>query len=137
MKQTWKYKTGDSVKGELNPYWKGDKTTSHSLHSWIRDNFNKPESCELCGSTTAKKYDWSNKDHTYSRCREDWQYICRKCHLEYDYKFNGRPKPYATKEGAWSLKYDSCVLCGQVDTPHKSKGKCRRCYNRLQWHDKK
>ncbi len=30
--------------------------------------------------------------------------------------------------GRWSRKYDQCLSCHQADTPHMSKGLCRRCY---------
>jgi hypothetical protein len=130
-KKTWKYKTGDSVRGERNPCWKGDKATTSSLHCWIRDNFQKPDACELCGNKEANLYDWSNKDHKYRRVREDWQYSCRKCHIAYDIQFNGRPKPYSKRQGAWAQKYDHCIDCGKTEAPHDGKGLCRRCSRRV------
>lgn len=33
-------------------------------------------------------------------------------------------------KGIWALEHDKCVSCGQVDSPHKSKGRCVRCYDR-------
>lgn len=74
-------------RGEGNPYWKGDKVKSKSLHSWIKLNFKKIYKCELCGTTRRNtSYDWSNKDHKYSRKRKDWWVLCRGCHMKYDYK---------------------------------------------------
>jgi hypothetical protein len=83
---------GYQKSGSENPFWKGDNVKPRSLHSWIKDNFEKTTNCEICnrqndGSTI---FDWSNKDHKYSRIREDWQFICRGCHIRYDVKYNGR-----------------------------------------------
>lgn len=33
--------------------------------------------------------------------------------------------------GRWSLKYDSCQLCGRSDIKHHSKGYCRSCKERV------
>lgn len=80
-------------KGKGNPSWKGDACGSHSLHSWIADNFSTPDFCELCNEPVeGKACDWSNKDHKYTRKREDWQYAHRGCHMKYDYKMGLRSK---------------------------------------------
>ena len=47
--------------------------------------------------------------------------------------------PFATQaahrrahaRGQWSLAHDACVLCGRSDSPHRSKGRCQRCYRQL------
>lgn len=70
-----------------NPNWKGDEVKKHPLHSWIRDNFKSNGICDFCKKE--KKTEWSNKDHNYSRNREDWQELCRKCHMQYDYDVLG------------------------------------------------
>jgi hypothetical protein len=33
--------------------------------------------------------------------------------------------------GAWSRKHSCCTVCGQTDSPHSSRGRCRRCNQRL------
>ena len=83
----------DKIKGSGNYAWKGDKATVRSIHCWVMDNFVHPETgCENCGSTG--RLDWSNKDHKYSRDRNDWQSLCRSCHIRYDKKHNGyKQKP--------------------------------------------
>lgn len=35
----------------------------------------------------------------------------------------------ALRSGEWSVLYDCCVLCGRADSPHASKGRCRRCWD--------
>jgi hypothetical protein len=32
--------------------------------------------------------------------------------------------------GQWSRRFDRCVLCGRTDSPHASRGRCRRCWDR-------
>lgn len=65
-----------------NSAWKGDSVSYTGIHDWINKNFGKPIKCEKCGS---KIYvDWSNKDHKYSRKKEDWIALCRKCHFKKD-----------------------------------------------------
>lgn len=78
-------------RGEGNPAWKGDSCGVHSLHSWIIDNFGQPDNCETCGKQRlGRSFDWSNKDHKYSRKKEDWQFLCRSCHAKYDIKMGLR-----------------------------------------------
>ncbi len=72
-------------KTSKNPNWKGNKVKKHALHSWIKDNFTKNNVCEICHQE--KRTEWSNKDHKYSRNKLDWQELCRKCHMQYDYKY--------------------------------------------------
>ncbi len=89
----------ENRKKEGNPGWKGDKATFSSIHCWVRENFIKTNECEICGKI--KKLDWSNKNHTYKRIREDWQCVCRSCHQIYDYKYNNRTR---SKNGLVSKK---------------------------------
>ena len=85
--ENWKHTEEFKQKrrGSGNPDWKGDKVGIHSLHSWIKDNWKKIYKCELCKTTKRNTiYDWSNKDHKYTRDRKDWWVLCRKCHMNYD-----------------------------------------------------
>lgn len=72
--------------GEKNYNWKGKHIKYASLHQWINNNFTKSENCDLCKKI--RKLEWSNKNHKYSRKREDWQHICRSCHRRYDLEHN-------------------------------------------------
>ena len=41
------------------------------------------------------------------------------------------PKPKGRGlHGKWSRKFEACVKCGQADSPHASKGRCLRCYQK-------
>lgn len=109
--------------GSLNFSWKGDNVKHSGIHCWVRDNWGKPNLCEHCGTTSAKVYDWSNKDHLYSRKREDWQRLCRSCHNKYDNKtFNMRQKKRN------KVIYEFCVSCNRAGLVTKAKGMCSRCY---------
>jgi len=69
--------------GKNNGMWKGNNAKYFAIHMWVRKHFKKSSACENCG-TTNKKLEWSNKDHKYSRKREDWQCFCRSCHYKFD-----------------------------------------------------
>ena len=61
------------------------------IHLWIVRKLGKPKKCEHCKTTDENKtYDWSNKDHKYSRDPKDWQRLCRSCHCKYDFKYNNK-----------------------------------------------
>lgn len=80
-------------KGNKNPNWKGKEAVPSSIHGWVKNNFEKPEKCEICKKR--KGIDWSNKDHRYKRKRDDWQYTCRPCHMAYDIKKGIRKYEYS------------------------------------------
>ena len=83
------FKKGDGL-NENNVLWKGDDAKPSAKHYWVYRKFGRPETCEICGKTGLRgtKIQWSNKDHKYSRNREDWQRICPSCHSYYDRKYN-------------------------------------------------
>lgn len=71
-----------------------ENLTYSGIHAWVRRNWGQAieaGKCELCGieNLGSWKIHWANKDHKYSRNREDWMRVCRPCHAEYDKKFNG------------------------------------------------
>lgn len=68
--------------GEKNPQWKGDKVKYGALHEWIRNRKSKPEFCEKCKKVTP--YDLANKSGKYLRDINDYDWFCRKCHMESD-----------------------------------------------------
>ena len=117
-------------KGSKNGAWRGDKATKASIHSWVVDNFIRPDHCEICKKPSLDKvFDWSNKDHAYSRKREDWQYVCRKCHIHYDIKYNNLSmNKMPPRKYFWSLNYERCIKCGRNNVKYKARGQCSNCY---------
>jgi hypothetical protein len=74
--------------GKNNPRWKGDNIKYGGLHDWIWLCKGRPTKCEHCGTTTAKKFEWANKNHTYKRNLFDYISLCTSCHRKYDIKYN-------------------------------------------------
>jgi len=60
-----------------------------AIHYRIYHLKGKPKSCEYCGEKDKRLY-WANKDHKYSFNPDDWIFLCGKCHIAYDVKFNNR-----------------------------------------------
>ena len=77
----------EAVTGKNNYQWK-EKPSYNSIHTWVRRWKDKPSICEMCGVTTAKKYEWANIDHKYRRVLEDYIRVCTSCHRKYDIKNN-------------------------------------------------
>ena len=70
-------------KNENHTQWKGDKAGYQAIHAWIRKNKIKPATCESC----AKKTDYldiANISGLYKRDVDDFEYLCRKCHMDSD-----------------------------------------------------
>ena len=84
-------------KNENNGQWKGEKVKVKPLHRWINRNFGTRRTCEHCFTTKARRYDWSSKDHKYTREQDDWQRLCRSCHQKYDHMMGFRKTKNANK----------------------------------------
>ena len=90
-KNGWKgiFKKGHkALKDKNHPFWKGNNASLNSIHCWVKRKLGTPRKCEHCGTTKAKMYDWSNKDHKYRRVLSDWTRLCRSCHILYDHENN-------------------------------------------------
>jgi len=68
------------VINEKNPNWKGDEAGYNALHDWVRRHKPKPELCEICKKK--EPYDLANISDEYKRDINDYQWICRACHLK-------------------------------------------------------
>jgi hypothetical protein len=80
-----KIKIGLANSGERNGMWKGDNVGYGSLHDWVKCHLNKPEKCELCLAEPPN--DLSNKSGLYKRELDDWELLCRKCHMIKDGRY--------------------------------------------------
>jgi len=84
-----KYHSNNSKKlSDNNPMWKGDKVGKSPLHRWISKRKAKPKFCEECNKN--KPYELSNISGLYLRKIDDYRWLCRSCHMKYDYKCNMR-----------------------------------------------
>jgi len=69
-----------------------------ALHQFIRRRFKQPNKCKICNKKT-KKLDLANISQKYKREVDDWEYLCRKCHMKTD----GRLKSFALLAGTHSV----------------------------------
>jgi hypothetical protein len=74
------------IAGKKSYLWKGKNVKYRALHSRIEVRLGTPMVCKICGTKTAKKYEWANIDHKYSKKLSDWIRLCTKCHGSFDVK---------------------------------------------------
>ena len=70
-----------SKMAEKNPHWAGNRVGYTGLHRWVTKRMLKPELCVRCDKR--KAYDLANKG-IYDRNLENWEWLCRSCHMETD-----------------------------------------------------
>lgn len=76
-----KLKISISRIGKKNWMWK-DKPGRIALHEWVRNRKPKPELCEDCGLVPPR--DLANISQEYHRDINDFEWLCRKCHMTKD-----------------------------------------------------
>jgi len=76
---------GTNIK-EKNGMWKGDEVKYGSLHDYIEYHKPKPRNCENCGKI--KKLELANISQEYKRDINDYEWICRSCHMNKDGRLN-------------------------------------------------
>ncbi len=86
-----------------SPNWKGNKVGKGSLHRWVEKHLGKPNLCDHCGTTTAKKFEWANKSQKYKRILSDWIRLCTLCHSKYDYKIRFPKWKKSVKKLGWKV----------------------------------
>jgi len=72
---------GEHRTGNKNGQWKGELVSYGALHDYIRWHLPKTDLCQCCGKV--KPYDLANKG-IYDRNFENWEWLCRKCHMTKD-----------------------------------------------------
>lgn len=68
--------------GSNNGQWKGDNVKYGALHEWVRNRLPKPELCEDCNKVPPR--DLANISQKYLRELDDWEWLCRSCHMMKD-----------------------------------------------------
>ena len=68
--------------GSKNGMWKGNEVSYKNLHGWIRRHKPKVELCENCNKE--KSYDVANISGKYKRDINDYEWLCRRCHMKGD-----------------------------------------------------
>jgi len=70
-------------RGKRHPGYKVQDIKSLSwLHYYLRINWGVPEKCEKCGKKG--KVDLANKTGIYNKEKENWYWLCRRCHMKED-----------------------------------------------------
>ena len=81
--------------------WKGGiYPEKQKVHVWVVKHRGKASEhkCEYCDK---QALDWSNKNHSYLYVLDDYQSLCRKCHIRYDIENNGYNNHPRKKNGRW------------------------------------
>jgi len=114
-----------NLKGENNGMWKGDKVKYEGLHSWVRNNKPKPEFCEECG--IKKPYDLANISGEYKRDINDFEWLCRSCHMKKDGRMNNLKQGCGSGKDnpRWKGGKPKCIDCGKKITFYAQR--CKSC----------
>lgn len=72
----------EKKEGKNNPMWKGDNVGFYSLHRWVERHKPKPKFCKKCNKSPP--YDLANISGKYKRDINDFEWICRRCHMKSD-----------------------------------------------------
>lgn len=64
-------------------WWKGDEASYNAIHTYLRKHYPKAGACEACGKEGRTDYALI-KGRSYSRDRNDYMELCRRCHVFYD-----------------------------------------------------
>ena len=67
---------------ERNGQWKGDKVGYTALHNYVKRRLKRPIICQKC--LKISRVDLANISGKYKRDLSDWEWLCRKCHMEKD-----------------------------------------------------
>lgn len=68
--------------GNKNPNW--NEEINAGAHGWLRSIYPKCGICEHCGTRGATDYAFRRHPLPYTRDREDYEELCRSCHMNSD-----------------------------------------------------
>lgn len=77
--------------GERNPNW-NDSTSLKTVHGWLNRNFPKTGICARCGRGARTDFAFRLHPATYTRSRDDYEEMCRSCHVKHDLAIGVRRK---------------------------------------------
>ena len=92
FRKGWKHKESSKILMrnnqlmENNSNWKGDEVLYAGLHVWVSRNKPKPPLCEDC--QVRAPHDVANISGEYKRDLNDFEWLCRKCHMTKDGRMN-------------------------------------------------
>jgi hypothetical protein len=76
--------------GEKHHQWKGDSAGFGAIHRWVRRHKPQPQLCDNCQINTP--FDVANISGRYLRDINDYQWLCRSCHMTQDGRINNLKK---------------------------------------------
>lgn len=99
-----------------------------ALHIYMHNRIPKPEFCVKCHKN--KPYDLANISQEYKRDINDWEWLCRKCHMESDGRLLNLNK---------NVKNPKIIICSNClkTKEHYGKGLCHNCYDHQRWQKRK
>lgn len=74
--------------GDKNGMWKGSNVSYAALHDWVKYHLPKVKLCQMCEK--AVPYDLANISGEYKRDLNDYQWLCRKCHMVSDGRLHSK-----------------------------------------------
>lgn len=80
--KTWKTSASKGRLSEKNPQWKGGRAGLQAIHIWVRARKPKPNKCIDCQKNPP--VDLANISQKYKRDINDFEWLCRKCHMTKD-----------------------------------------------------
>lgn len=117
---------------EDNGMWKGDVVGLSALHGWVKRRKLKSDFCESC--KVAKTEDLANISQEYKRDINDFEWLCRKCHMLKDRRINKLAEESRKRFRGHRINFN-CLICNKKSTTtlgeiHKGGGKycSRECY---------
>ena len=111
---------------ERNGAWKGDKVGVNALHGWIKRRLPKPSYCERCNKKT-RFLDCANISQKYLRRLDDWEWLCRSCHMNDDNRIKNLLKGWKNR----ILR--PCQKCGKKTYRLKFCKECAKIARREWW----
>jgi len=118
-------------KNENNYNWKGDDAGYSAIHQWVRANKPQPEHCESCNNQSP--IDLANISGEYKRDINDFEYLCRKCHMTKDGRLRELDK-YRRLKGEKNPRWkggnhrNTCINCGKK--VYRTSKRCKSCSRR-------
>jgi hypothetical protein len=104
--------------GENNSSWAGDNVGIVQVHTWMEKILGRPDRCSKCDKIG--KVDLANRSNLYKRDVNDWDWLCRKCHMKSD----GRLERFLSYSNMHNkIPNMKCHQCKKEFTPKSAKRK--------------
>ena len=82
--QPMRYIKGHILRGQNHHGWRGDAVSYRALHTYLSSHYPKTGVCEECGGSGSRTEYALIKGREYTRNREDYRELCKRCHNVYD-----------------------------------------------------